>query len=52
MDARVTLIDECVAPEDKTITINFKNGYSITKWHKESVISVDFCVSNVYTNLK
>lgn len=31
MDARVTLIDECVAHEDKTITFNFKNEYSITK---------------------
>ena len=26
-----TLIDECVAHEDKTITFKFKNGYSITK---------------------
>ena len=50
MDVRVTLIDESVALEDKTITINFKNGYSITKWHQESVISVDFYVANVYTN--
>ena len=27
----LTLIDECVAHVDKTITFNFKNGYSITK---------------------
>ena len=49
MDARVTLIDECVAHEDKTITFNFKNEYSITKWHQESVIRVDFYVATVYT---
>lgn len=27
----LTLIDECVTHEDKTITFKFKNGYSITK---------------------
>ena len=27
----LTLIVECVAHVDKTITFNFKNGYSITK---------------------
>ena len=27
----LTLIDECVAHIDKTITFKFKNGYSITK---------------------
>ena len=27
----LTLIDECLAHVDKTITFNFKNGYSITK---------------------
>ena len=27
----LTLIDECVAHVDKTITFNFKNGYSIIK---------------------
>ena len=26
-----TLIDECVAHEDKTISFKFKNGYEITK---------------------
>ena len=26
-----TLLDECVAHEDKTITIKFKNGYEIIK---------------------
>ena len=31
MDARVALIDECIACVDKTITFKFKNGYSITK---------------------
>lgn len=27
----LTLIDECVAHEDKTISFKFKNGYEITK---------------------
>ena len=27
----LTLIDECVAHEDKTITFKFKNGYEIIK---------------------
>ena len=27
----LTLIDECIAHVDKTITFNFKNRYSITK---------------------
>ena len=46
----LTLIDECVAHVDKTITFNFKNGYSITKWHQESVIMADFFVAIAYTN--
>ena len=31
MDARVALIDECIARVDKTITFKCKNGYLITK---------------------
>lgn len=27
----LTLIDECIAHEDKTITFEFKNGYEIIK---------------------
>lgn len=27
----LTLIDECIAHEDKTITFKFKNGYEIIK---------------------
>ena len=27
----LTLIDECIALEDKTITFKFKNGYEIIK---------------------
>ena len=27
----LTLIDECIANEDKTITFKFKNGYEIIK---------------------
>ena len=27
----LTLIDECIAQVNKTITCKFKNGYSITK---------------------
>ena len=27
----LTLIDECIAHEDKTISFKFKNGYEITK---------------------
>ena len=29
--AWLTLIDECIAHEDKTISFKFKNGYEITK---------------------
>ena len=27
----LTLIDECIAHKDKTVTLKFKNEYSITK---------------------
>lgn len=30
-ELRLTLIDECIDHEDKTITFNFKNGYEIIK---------------------
>ena len=38
----LTLIDECIAHEDKTISFKFKNGYEITKQYLESVIRADF----------
>ena len=38
----LTLIDECVAHVDKTITFKFKNGYETIKQNWESVIRADF----------
>ena len=38
----LTLIDECIAHVDKTITLKFKNEYSITKQHQESVVRLVF----------
>ena len=48
----LTLIDECIAHVDKIITFKFKTGYSITKYHLESVVRADFIVATAYTNYR